>query len=163
MTNFTQSLTEQLEPIAAWFRSFGIPEPITHWGHPMMMGIVVVVMGSFTAYAGWQSRLATDKEVAEKSRADHRKLAPFVFLFVALGYTGGVLSLVMQHQPILQSPHFWTGTATLGLMAISSLMPLWGFWGDKSALRIFHAYLGTAIAGILIVHAVFGIQLGLAI
>ena len=29
--------------------SLGIPEPIVHWGHPLMMGIVVFVMGSAVA------------------------------------------------------------------------------------------------------------------
>jgi len=106
MINFT----EILELIAAWFRSLGVPEPIVHWGHPAMMGIVIFVMGSFVGFAGWRGRLAEDKEVASKSRSDHRKLAPWMFLFMALGYTGGVLSLVMQHQPIFQSPHFWTGS-----------------------------------------------------
>ncbi len=32
------SLVELLEPIANVFRGLGIPEPITHWGHPVMMG-----------------------------------------------------------------------------------------------------------------------------
>lgn len=52
-----QSLSDALEQIAAAFRGLGTPEPIVHWGHPVMMGIVVLVMGSYTAYAGWQSRL----------------------------------------------------------------------------------------------------------
>lgn len=46
------NLTEVLEPIAAEFRSLGIPEPIVHWGHPVMMAIVVFVMGSFVGLAG---------------------------------------------------------------------------------------------------------------
>ncbi len=85
-----QGLSEALEPIAAWFRSLGTPEPIVHWGHPVMMGIVVLVMGSYTAYAGWQSRLTKDGEVAAESRAAHRKLTPWLFLFLSMGYTGGV-------------------------------------------------------------------------
>ena len=156
-------LSKLLEPIAAWFRTLGIPEPITHWGHPAMMGIVIFVMGSYVAYAGWRSRLAADKEVAAKSRADHRKLAPLMFLFLALGYTGGVLSLVMQQKPILESPHFWTGTAAIGLLSISSTLSLAGFWGDKSGLRMFHAYLGTVTFGLLIVHTVLGVRLGLSL
>ncbi len=48
------NLTEVLEPIAAQFRSLGIPEPIVHWGHPLMMAIVVFVMGSFVGFAGWR-------------------------------------------------------------------------------------------------------------
>lgn len=100
------NVTETLEPIAAFFRSLGIPEPVTHWGHPAMMGIVVFVMGSYTAYAGWQGRGATDAEVGAQKKAEHQKLAPLLFLFIATGYTGGVLSLVMQEQPIMESPHF---------------------------------------------------------
>jgi magnesium-transporting ATPase (P-type) len=159
MTN----LSELLEPIAAWFRSLGIPKPITHWGHPVMMGIVVLVMGSYVAYAGWRSRLEQDKEVAAKHRADHRKLAPLMFLFLALGYTGGILSLVMQRQPILESGHFWTGTIAIGLLTLTSTLSLSGFFGDKAGLRMLHAYLGTVIMGLLLVHGVLGVKLGLSI
>jgi hypothetical protein len=46
------NLSELLEPINSQFRSLGIPEPITHWGHPVMMGILVVATGSFVGYTG---------------------------------------------------------------------------------------------------------------
>lgn len=152
-----------LEPIAQFFRSLNLPEPIVQWGHPVMMGIVVFVMGGYSAWAGWQGRLAEDKEAAAKYRADHRKLMPFVVLFMTLGYTGGVLSLVMQRQPILESPHFWTANLALGLLYLNGAISGFGFGGDKAGLRVLHAYLGTAIAGILMLHAVFGIRLGLSI
>ncbi len=157
------NLTELLEPIAAKFRDLAMPEPIVHWGHPVMMGIVIFVMGSYTAYAGWNARLAADKEVADKSRADHRKLAPLMFAFLAMGYSGGLLSLVIQKQPILESSHFWTGTIALGLLATNSILSKAGFWGDKAALRMTHAYLGTVVMLLLIVHAAFGINLGLSL
>jgi Protein of unknown function (DUF4079) len=157
------NLTELLEPIAARFRDLSIPEPIVHWGHPAMMGIVIFVMGSYTAYAGWNARLAADKEVAAKSRADHRKIAPLMFAFLAMGYTGGLLSLVMQKQPILESPHFWTGTIALGLLATNSILSKAGFWGDKASLRMTHAYVGTVVMLLLVVHAAFGINLGLSL
>lgn len=157
------NLSELLEPIAAWFRSLGIPEPIVHWGHPAMMAIVIFVMGSYVVYAGWRGRLVADKEVALKNRADHRKLAPLMFLFIALGYTGGVLSLVMQRQPILESPHFWTGSIVLAVLALNSTFTLAGFWGDKAALRLVHASLGTIAFTLLIVHAALGLKLGLSL
>jgi Protein of unknown function (DUF4079) len=156
-------LNQLLEPIAAWFRNLGIPAPIVHWGHPLMMGIVIFAMGSAVGITGWRSRLAADKDVALKNRSDHRKIAPAMFLFLALGYTGGVLSLVMQKQPILESPHFWTGTTALGLLATNSLLSLAGFWGDKATARIAHAYIGTLALGLLIVHTALGIKLGLSI
>jgi hypothetical protein len=159
-----EHLSELLEPIAAFFRGLNTPEPIVHWGHPVMMGIVVVVMGSYVAYAGWKSRLTQDGEVANKNRADHRKLAPLMFLFIALGYTGGILSLVMQRQPILESPHFWTGSVVLLVLATNGLIASTGFGGDrKEAFRRFHAYLGSAAMLLLIVHAILGLNLGLSI
>ncbi|MER3432689.1 MAG: DUF4079 domain-containing protein [Leptolyngbya sp. ERB_1_1] len=157
------NLSETLEPIAQVFRSLNVPEPIVHWGHPVMMGIVVFVMGGYAAWAGWQGRLAENKEVAVKNRADHRKLMPLVVLFMTLGATGGILSLVMQKKPILESPHFITGMVVLGLLYLNGAISLAGFGGNKPGLRLFHAYLGSAIAGILILHAVFGIKLGLSI
>ncbi len=159
-----KNLSQLLEPIAAWFRTLGMPEPIVHWGHPVMMGIVVFVMGTFVAFAGWRSRIVTDGEVALKSRAAHRQLAPWMFLFIALGYTGGVLSLVMQQQPILESPHFWTGSVVLILLGINAVIALSGFGGNnKKLLRTVHAYLGSAAMTLLFVHAGLGLNLGLSL
>ncbi|MGL5081645.1 MAG: DUF4079 domain-containing protein [Microcoleaceae cyanobacterium] len=157
------NLSELLEPVARPMRDLGIPEPITHWGHPLMMGIVIFVMGSFVGYSGWRGRLAQDKDVSLKSRADHRKLAPWMFLFMALGYTGGLLSLVMQHQPVLESPHFWTGTVLLGFLATNGLISLSGFGGDQAALRVTHAYLGSLALGLMLIHVALGLKLGLSI
>ena len=157
------NLSEILEPIASQFRSLGIPEPITHWGHPLMMGIVVFVMGSYVGFSGWRGRLAADKDVAIKSRSDHRKLAPWMFLFMALGYTGGLLSLVMQHQPVMESPHFWTGSVVLILLGINAVISLTNFGGNQVTLRAVNAYLGTTALALMLVHAAFGLNLGLSI
>lgn len=155
-------LAEILEPIAAWFRSLNVPKPIVHWGHPAMMGIVIFVLGSYVAYAGWQGRLAEDKEVEIKSRADHSKLAPLMFIFMTLGYTGGVLSLVMQKQPILESPHFWTGSGVIVLLAFNGAISLGGF-GGNAGLRNLHAYLGSTAFLVLIVHSILGFRLGISL
>ncbi len=156
-------LDELLELVASQLRSLGIPAPIVHWGHPLMMAIVVFVMGSFVGLAGWRGRLVTDADTALKSRLDHRKLAPWMFLFMATGYVGGVLSLVMQHQSVLESPHFWTGSIVLFLLAINSLISLTGFGGNKALLRTVHAYLGSTALCLLFLHTVLGLKLGLAI
>lgn len=157
------NLSELLEPIASQFRSMGIPEPITHWGHPVMMGIVIFVMGSFVGYSGWKGRLTDDEKAASNNRSAHRKLAPWMFLFLALGYTGGLLSLVMQRQPILESPHFWTGTVLLGLLSLNGLISLSGFGGDKAAFRTTHAYVGSIALGLMLIHVVLGLKLGFSI
>jgi hypothetical protein len=157
------SLAELLEPIANVFRGLGIPEPITHWGHPVMMGTVIFMMGTYVGWTGWRGRLAADKEVSSKNRADHRKLAPLMFLFLALGYTGGLLSLVMQKQPILESSHFWTGSILLGFLLINSVIAFTGFGKDNPSLRMTHAYLGTVALGLMLVHTFLGLQLGFSL
>jgi fucose 4-O-acetylase-like acetyltransferase len=128
-----------------------------------MMAIVVFVMGSFVGWAGWRGRLAKEKEAGVKSRADHRKLAPLMFLFIALGYTGGVLSLVMQHQPIMESPHFWTGTMAVVLLGINGAIAFTGFSSNQATLRMVHAYLGSTAICLLFIHALLGLNLGLSI
>jgi fucose 4-O-acetylase-like acetyltransferase len=159
-------LSELLEPIAAWFRTLGMPESIVHWGHPAMMAIVIFVMGSAVGWAGWRIRLATDAEVVTKNRSNHRKIAPFMFMFLAMGYTGGVLSLVMQEKAILESPHFWTGSVVIALLAMNGALSLFGFKQaeDKAAtFRKVHAYLGSTALIVMFIHAALGLKLGLSI
>lgn len=156
-------LSQLLEPIAEQFRSLGIPEPITHWGHPVMMGIVVFVMGGFVGFAGWRGRVLTDEVAASQLRVAHRRVALWMFLFMSMGATGGLLSLVMQHQPVLESPHFWTSAIILLLLGANGAISMFGFKTGKPVMRTAHAYLGTAALAIMVVHAVLGIKLGLAI
>ncbi len=152
-----------LEPIADWFRQFDLPEPIVHWGHPVMMAIVVFVMGGAAAYAGWQGRLATDKGVAIAQKQTHAKIAPLMYLFIVMGASGGILSLVMQDEPILESPHFWTGMGAIVLLTTNAVIATTGFGKGSKALRSAHAYIGSTALALLLVHAVFGTQLGLSI
>ncbi|MGF1481222.1 MAG: DUF4079 domain-containing protein [Cyanophyceae cyanobacterium] len=157
------NLSPFLEPIADWFRRLGTPAPIVHWGHPVMMAIVVFVMGSFVALAGWRGRRSSDGATASRSRQDHRQLAPWLLFFLAAGYTGGVLSLVMQHEPILESPHFWTGSTVLVLLFTNAALALTKFGRNRAGLRTIHAYIGSTALGILFIHALLGLKLGLSI
>lgn len=159
------NLRSSIQPIANWFNSLGTPEPIIHWGHPLMMGIVVFVMGSAVALAGWRGRTlaTTNTEAALKNRADHRKIAPLMYIFLVSGYTGGVLSLVMQEQPILESPHFLTGTIVIALLSINAILAATGFIGNKKTARTVHAYVGSVALLIMVAHAVLGLNLGLSI
>jgi len=157
------TLRTYLEPIANWFAQFNLPEPIVHWGHPVMMAIVVFVMGGAAAYAGWQGRLATDMGIAVEQKQAHAKIAPLMYLFIVLGATGGILSLVMQGEPILESPHFWTGMGAITLLTTNAIIAAAKFGRGSKALRSAHAYIGSAALVLLIVHAVFGTQLGLSI
>jgi hypothetical protein len=163
MESLARSLSGQLEPIAAWFRGMNMPEPIIHWGHPLMMAIVVLILGSYVAYSGWKGRLSKDKDVAISNRATHRRLAPWMAIFIFMGYTGGVLSLVMQEHEILASPHFLTGTIVLALLALNGILSATKFGGGKPVLRTVHAYVGAGLMGLLVVHGLLGLRLGLSI
>ena len=158
-------LRKMLQPIADWFNSLGTPEPIVHWGHPLMMAIVVFAMGSAVGLAGWRGRVLaeTDTELAIENKSQHRKIAPLMYIFLVSGYTGGVLSLVMQGQPILDSPHFWTGSVVIGLLTINAVIAATGFIGNKDTLRTIHAYVGSIALGTMIIHAILGLKLGLSI
>lgn len=156
-------LTAFLKPIADWFARFNMPDPIIHWGHPIMMGIVIFVLGVYVAWAGWRGRTAQDTDAALKARGDHRKLAPLMFLFIALGYTGGLLSLVMQDHPILESPHFWTGSAAVGILGLNGVISGTKFGGGQTIFRTAHAYIGSIAMILLVIHAALGVKLGLAL
>jgi phosphatidylglycerophosphate synthase len=161
---FADSLAKGLEPVASIFRDMNLPDVITHWGHPFFMGIVVVMMGSFVAITGWKSRIAEDGEAKTKLRMDHRKVAPLMTAFLITGYSGGLLSLVIQHKPVLESPHFITGSLVVTLLLINGSISFLGFKnGEAKGARTAHAYIGSAIALLLVVHAGLGLALGLSI
>ncbi len=155
-----ESLTQLLEPIASQFRSLNLPEALTHWGHPFFMSIVMFAMGGYGAYAGWKGRLltATDVDAAVKNK----KIMPVMFAFMAIGATGGVLSLVIQKHAVMESAHFLTAIAVLSLLFINGLISGTGFGGNNPGLRKAHAYLGSGILVVMIVHALMGLKLGLS-
>jgi Protein of unknown function (DUF4079) len=159
-----ENLTQLLEPIASQFRALNLPEILTHWGHPFFMSIVMFAMGGYGIYAGWKGRLLTetDPEVAIKNKGDHRKIMPAMFGFMAIGATGGVLSLVIQKHEVMASPHFLTATIVLTFLAINSAISFSGFGGNNPGLRKFHAYFGSGIMVMMIIHALMGLKLGLS-
>lgn len=159
------NLRASLQPIADWFSGLGTPEPIVHWGHPLMMAIVVFVMGSLVGLAGWRGRVlaVTDTEMAMENKSQHRKIAPLMYVFLVSGYTGGVLSLVMQGQPIFESSHFWTGSVVIGLLTVNVVIAATGFIGNKETLRTIHAYVGSSALAVMVLHAILGLKLGLSI
>jgi hypothetical protein len=84
-------------------------------------------------------------------------------LFLTIGYTGGLLSLVMQQKPILESPHFWTGSVVVLLLWLNGSLGFLGIKGEAKLTRTAHAYIGSAIVALLLVHAALGLNLGLSI
>ncbi|WP_310487577.1 DUF4079 domain-containing protein [Chamaesiphon sp. VAR_69_metabat_338] len=160
-----EQLSQLLEPLASQFRALNLPELLTHWGHPFFMSIVMFVMGGYGAYVGWKGRIltASDPKAAIESKGEHRKIMPVMFAMMAIGATGGILSLVIQKHAVMASPHFLTGSVVLIFLAINSLISFTGFGGDKPELRKVHAYFGSTILVLMVVHALMGLKLGLSI
>lgn len=160
---FAETLTQSLQPIAELVRSLNLPDVIVRWGHPTMMGIVIFVMGAAVVNAGWTSRLSNDEETVAKSRDLHRKVAPLMTLFLTLGYTGGVLSLVTQNKPILESPHFLTGSIVVLMLISTGSFAFLRLKGEAKSARTAHAFVGSTAAILLVIHAALGLQLGLSL
>ena len=70
---------------------------------------------------------------------------------------------MMQGQPILESPHFVTGTIVVALLTINALIAATGFIGNKEIARTVHAYVGSTALVVIVAHAIFGLKLGLSI
>ena len=163
MEAIAQQVTQAITPLSDVLNSFYLPAPITHWGHPLMMGIVLFVMGSAAVYLGWNGRTsAVGEERAQKLNL-HKRLALWMTTFMAIGYTGGIMSLVMQGENIFESTHFWSCTLLLGLLGVNGAISMSKFGGGKASLRTVHAYLGSAAFLAMVAHAAFGLKLGLSI
>jgi Protein of unknown function (DUF4079) len=161
--DFADQLGHALEPTASIFRGLALPDFITHWGHPFFMAIVIFFMGGFVAFSGWKSRLSDDSAIVDKNRADHRKVAPLMTVFLTTGYTGGLLSLIIQQKPVLESPHFVTGTVVVLLLWLNGSLAFLGIKGVAKLTRSAHAYVGSAIVALLLVHVALGFNLGVSI
>eukprot|EP00271_Cylindrocystis_brebissonii_P014729 TRINITY_DN36207_c0_g1_i1.p1 TRINITY_DN36207_c0_g1~~TRINITY_DN36207_c0_g1_i1.p1 ORF type:complete len:236 (+),score=32.11 TRINITY_DN36207_c0_g1_i1:103-810(+) len=155
-----EGLRELLEPLAEEVNLLNLPDWLVHWGHPGNMAVVLLAMGGYGTYLGWQIRISGDKAVIAAAKDLHPKLLGGLFFFFALGATGGVISLVTQGLPIFESPHAVTGILGLGLLGANTALTT-QFENDPN-LRNGHAYLGTATMLLFLVHAAFGLRLGLS-
>lgn len=126
------------------------------------MAVVLFAMGGYgAAYLGWQIRISDDADVIEKAKDMHPKLAGGMAIFFVLGSLGGMMSLLMQGKDFGSSPHFVTGILGLVALAFQAMLPL--FFSEDQSTRGLHAYLGTGIMALFLVHAALGLQLGLSI
>lgn len=149
-----------LAPYVEQFSTMDLPPALVHWGHPGNMLVVLLAMGGYGAvYLGWAIRTSDNAELVAKAKSDHPKIAGIMTLLFAAGATGGMLSLLLQGKPIFESTHVLTGLGGLGLLGVQACLPL---FFDKGA-RDIHAYLGTSIMALFVVHAGLGIQLGLSL
>lgn len=163
-----------------------VPEFLLKWGHGSAMSTVLFVMGGIGAYLGWQIRLGNGENtysftLGKTAREQHPLIMGLATFFFLLGGQGGLVLLATQGKPILESPHAVTGFLGLGLLAFqvpksSSFLSLKRifmflyqaalpvvFGKGNATARTVHAYLGSAIMVLLLVHFYNGVNLGISL
>nr|CAB3502091.1 unnamed protein product [Digitaria exilis] len=155
------------EPVAAVFAPFvelvktwDLPGWLVHWGHPGNMAVVLFAMGGYGTYLGFRIKLSDDPEEKAKAKDLHPKLLAGMFFFFALGATGGVTALLTSDKPIFESPHAVTGVIGLALLTIQAILPK--LFEGNPGLRTTHGLLGSGIMTLFLIHAAFGLRLGLS-
>ncbi|CAE8719456.1 unnamed protein product [Polarella glacialis] len=139
------------------------PDFLVHWGHGAAMGTVLVAMGGYGTFLGWQVRFGNGAveyplTLGKTAKEMHPLLMGGALFLFLLGGQGGLILLATQGQPILQSAHSSTAVLGLGLMAIQASLGL--TMGNAPEKRTVHAFAGTAIMVLLSVHMYFGLNLG---
>jgi hypothetical protein len=68
---------EFLKGQADTFSTLGLPEWLIHWGHPGNMFVVLLAMGGYGGWLGWQIRLSDDDDLITKAKDMHPKVCSF--------------------------------------------------------------------------------------
>ncbi|KAJ3681913.1 hypothetical protein LUZ60_014486 [Juncus effusus] len=147
-------------PFAELVKTFSLPYWLVHWGHPGNMAVVLFAMGGYGTYLGFRLKFSNDPEEKAKAKDLHPKLLAGMFFFFALGATGGITALLTSDKPIFESPHAVTGVIGLALLTVQSLLPT--LFAKNPNLRSVHGLLGGSIMTLFLIHAAFGLQLGLS-
>lgn len=139
------------------------PDWLIHWGHPAAMATVLLTMGTFGAYLGWQTRLGKGEEsmlltLGDKIREFHPKLMAGALFFFFLGGQGGIVLSAVQGKPLLESTHATTAFLGMGLLVVQALLPK--LFASTKLARDAHAYLGSATMLVLYFHMAAGLNLG---
>uniref|UniRef100_A0A7S3NL95 Cytochrome b561 domain-containing protein n=1 Tax=Aureoumbra lagunensis TaxID=44058 RepID=A0A7S3NL95_9STRA len=166
-----QSILQPLEaPLTAYadlwipmFKSMSLPDWLVRWGHPAAMTSVLLSMGLYGSFLGFQIKSGKGSEVlplslGQTSRDMHPKVMAGAFFFFALGGQGGLVLNRFLENESLQSSHAVTAFTCLALLAIQSLLPT--LFPTFPSLRNVHTYVGSFTLALLFLHAFFGLQLG---
>lgn len=165
----TQLLSDNpafLQKIVGAFQTLNMPEPLVQYGHPAMMGFMVLGMGLPGAVIGWQGRLNENKKEGVQQKKLHENIMLAFFLLAFLGGTGGTLSTAMQGYDVWQTPHASSALVVLLLLGANSFIAYSGFTigndgTPKGRLqgRKLHSYFGIAAMTAFAVHAFLGVQI----
>lgn len=140
------------------------PPAVVKYGHPALMGFMLLGMGTPGGVIGWLGRTNDDKVAGAKQKQLHENIMLAFWLLAFAGATGGILSTVMQGKDILQSPHALSAGVVLALLTANATVAYSGFsiGGDSTSAgrqqgRTLHAYLGAGTMVALLVHGVLGV------
>ncbi|KAL4422379.1 hypothetical protein ABPG75_008576 [Micractinium tetrahymenae] len=155
-------LADFLQGQADYFSTLNLPGWLVQWGHPGNMTVVLFAMGFYgCGYLGWRIRTSDNADEVAVAQDLHPKLAVGMTIFFALGALGGSMSMLMQGKDMWSSSHFVTGVIGLVLLGLQGMLS--AFFEDDPNARGLHAYFGSAILALFLVHAGLGLQLGLSI
>lgn len=140
------------------------PPVVVKYGHPALMGFMILGMGTPGAVIGWLGRINEDKKAGVKQKQLHENIMLAFWLLAFAGASGGILSTVMQGKDILQSPHALSAGVVLALLTANATVAYSGFTIGGSSTpagrqqgRTLHAYLGAGTMVALLVHGVLGV------
>jgi len=139
------------------------PEFLLRWGHPLAMGTVLLAMGGYGTFLGWTTRFGNGEAVyplnlGYKNSDLHVLLMGGALFFFFLGGQGGLILLATAGQPVLTSAH--SSTAVIGLALMGAQAALGLTMGDSEFKRTAHAFFGSGVMVLLLVHMYFGLNLG---
>jgi hypothetical protein len=121
-------------------------------------------MGGYGTWLGWQVRAGNggDSTFGTPDTVSdlHPKLMWGMFIFFAAGGQGGLLFNLLEGRPVLESPHAVSALAGLILLAGNGMLS--SFMKESPQLRTTHAFLGTSLMAVFVVHAALGIQQALS-
>ncbi|RWW64100.1 hypothetical protein BHE74_00028683, partial [Ensete ventricosum] len=98
-----EAVRSAFEPFVELVKTWNLPDWLVHWGHPGNMAVVLFAMGGYGSYLGLRIRLSNDAEEKAKAKDLHPKLLGGMFLFFALGATGGMTALLTSDKSIFES------------------------------------------------------------
>lgn len=148
------------EPFVELVKTWNLPDWLVHWGHPGNMAVVLFAMGGYGTYLGFRIRMSKDADEKAKAKDLHPKLLGGMFFFFALGATGGITALLTSDKPIFESPHAVSGFIGLSLLTVQSILP--ALFKENPGMRTIHGLLGSSIMTLFLIHAAYGLQLGLS-
>lgn len=153
-----------VDTVAKAFGTLNLPTWAVEWGHPAMMGLMVLGMGVPGAAFGWQGRLNEDKKKGVQQKKLHEIVMVAFGLLAFFGGVGGILSTAMQGYDILTTPHALSAGLVLAALATNGILAYSGFTIGTDGTpkgrirgRTVHAYLGAATMTLFVLHAALGV------